>query len=248
MTDSEAVADPPPARRLIRYSGAPRAAWDRRFFQPVLDAEAARGNVGEWDFGDYQIGEAAIAFRGPIDAKAVKEEFALDEGMDIRVEHGAGVRYRDPSGGIALVLVGAEWPRTAAMKAARESWWQGWHAKPRPLIALHNPFVHPDAFPPRPAPRPVVLDVPPQRLELGGYMSPELPGLGDGWSVWPFTSTGGAGLLVIAPDWFDLVSARGAIDDAGGTELPVLLVIRGQEPPAVTAALRDARAEATYPR
>lgn len=246
MTDSEAVGDPSPARRLVRYSGAPRAAWDDRFFRPVLEAEAARGNAAGWDFGDYQIPEAAIAFRGPIDVKALREEFDLDDGMDIRVEHGGGVRYYDQNGDIALVLLGAEWPRTQAMKAARETWWQQWRARPRPLTALHNPFIHPDALSPRTVPAPVVLDRLPEWLQLGRRMSSDLPGLGSGWSVWPFTGSDGEGLLVIAPKWFDLATARAAVDDSGGTDHPVLLTIRGQEPAPVTAALREARAEAKY--
>lgn len=246
MTGSATAGDPPPARRLIRYSGAPRAAWDERFFQPVVEAEAARGNAAAWDFGDYQIPEAAIAFRGPIDVKALREEFDLDDGMEIRVEHGSGVRYFDPTGDVALALVGAEWPRTEAMKASREAWWQQWRARPRPLTALHNPFLHPDALPLREIPAPVVLDKVPEWLELGRYMSPELPGLGNGWSVWPFTDSDGGGLLVIAPKWFDLATAREGIDDAGGTDQRVLLAIRGQEPEPVTAALREAKAEAKY--
>jgi hypothetical protein len=233
------------ARPLVRYAAAPRAAWDHRYFQPLLDSEAARGNPGEWDFGDYQTAEASITFRHPIDGGAIAIEFELDDGMSLQADP-ARVVYDDASGEVALVACGAQWEPDATTTEARDAWWREWHAKPRPLVRLLNPIVHPGAFPGMVASHPTLLDAIPEPLRLGRYMSPELPGLGDGWSVWPFDAPTGSGLLVIAPIWFDDATARAAVDDAGGTELPVLLVIRDREPPPVTDALRDAQAEAKY--
>jgi hypothetical protein len=178
--------------------------------------------------------------------KALKAEFEMDEGMEILPQGGGGIVYRDRDDEIALTLHGIDRPRTPAMTTAHADWWARWHAKPRPLVLLHNPFLHPDAIPRSDLPRPsVVLDAP-ERLELGQYMSPQLPGLGGGWSLWPFTGPDGQGLLAIAPNWFDSTTARAAVEDAGGADLPVLVAIRGQEPPVVVGALREARAETTY--
>ncbi|MEP6842020.1 MAG: hypothetical protein ABJA11_00780 [Pseudolysinimonas sp.] len=246
MTDPEATEACSPGRRLVRYAAVPQPAWNQHFVQPVLDAEARRGNPGEWSFGDYQIAEAGIVFGGRIDTKALTAEFELDEGMSIRTQRGAGIIYRDADGEIALTLDGADRPRSEAMEAVRAAWWREWRAKPRARVTLHNPFLHPEALPDVIAPRPVMLAEVPDDIELERHMSSELPGLGDGWSVWPFTSAKGNGLLVIAPEWFDEVSAHAAIDSAGGATHPVLLAIRGRESSPIEAALRSAKAEAKY--
>lgn len=241
-----------PRRGVVRLAGVPRAAWDLRYFQPIIDAEGLRGNPGKVDFGNTYERRAAIRFRTPIDLPAVAAEFELDDGMTLDTPAFPGVFYDSEHEERVWLVGGARKRSDDAAEKAREEWWREWRAKPRPRTALHNPFLHPDALPALVRPIPVVVADAPDVIHLGPVMSDELPGLGAGWSVWPveWAPVGAPlreGLLVIAPAVQAIEQARAAVANSGGTDLPVLLAIRGREPASIASALRAANAEATYP-
>ena len=250
MTASE--QNDAPRRGVVRLAGVPRGAWDLRYFQPIIDAEGRRGNPGKVDFGNTYERRAAIRFRTPIDLPAIAAEFELDEGMTLDTPAFPGVFYDSAKEQRVWLVGGARKRSDPEADQARAEWWREWRAKPRPRVTLHNPFLHPDALPPIAHAAPVVVTEAPDVIRLGPVMSDELPGLGAGWSVWPveWAPVGAPlrqGLLVIAPAVQTFEQAQAAVENSGGTELPVLLAIRGQEPPSVGAALRAANAEATYP-
>ena len=244
----EALADVPRARATIRGAGVPQAALDQRYFQPILDSEARRGNQGFLYFGDNRESGAAFLFAGPIDSTALLAEFEFDEGMELADPERPKIRYRSADGVSRWVLAGSGQVRNPAMTQMRDEWWREWRSKPRPALRLHNPFIHPDALPPLEQKPPVMLAAVPANIVLGEEMSNELPGLGRGWSVWPFTSGDGPGLLAISPNELQPEMARHHVLAAGGASVPVLLVFRGQEPQPVAAALEAAHARARWPQ
>ena len=234
-------------------AGVPRAASDLSYFQPNhIDAEGQRGDPGKVDFGNTYERRAAIRFRTPIDLQAIAAEFELDDGMTLDTPAFPGVFYDSEHEERVWLVGGARKRSDDAAEKTRAEWWREWRAEPRPRTALHNPFLHPDALPALVRPVPVVVADVPDVIHLGPLMSDELPGLGAGWSVWPveWAPVGAPlrpGLLVIAPAVQSLEQARAAVENSGGTELPVLLTIRGREPMPIASALRVANAEATYP-
>jgi len=242
------LASRPPRRFLLRFGTIPRPARDLRFFQPVIDAEARRGNPGELYFGDSRNEDAGLIFHGPLDGKALAEEFELDDGMELERGENPRLGYSTAGGELAWVLVGRPISVSVAMRELRDAWWQEWRAKPRPPVTLHNPFIHPAALPALPVIRPVILDSVPNGLVIGDEMSTtELLGLGRGWSVWPFTSADGPGLLAVSPYTRAPEMSLPEVLDAGPASVPVLIVVRGQEPPPVAAAMKEAQVEATWP-
>lgn len=228
---------------FVRLASVPPGAWDQRFFQPVIDAEAARGNPGRIRFGDLHWENTFFEFALPIDVKAIRAEFELDDGMSIESRGGSVcVFYDGDAADEHWALAGSTRDRTPEQRHTNHEWWRAWRARPRPIRQLFNPFLHRDALPPWDPPKPVILDPPLASLEIVGWMpTTELIGLGRGWSVWSFQSRGLEGLVVLAPKWVaDLSSAINIVRNAGGTELPVIVAIRGLEPPWLADAVETA--------